>query len=246
MTPPGGAVRGGGTWRAPWFAALLGVALAIRVAAALTVDVAVGRQGRICVFPDTHLYLQAGRTLEREGILRGARGDRSQLAPGYPVLVATVSRAVRLLAPRAEDPLRASALALRILQAGLGTAAVACGMVLAASLGGRRAAFVAGVFLALWPHGIGYDALLLSESPAVFLLMLQLALLRGRSWDALTVRRALLAGATGAVLVLTRPALLLPALLPMVPLLALRSPRGRLAALAMLAGLTLGVAPWLI
>ncbi len=230
---------------ARWCPALLTVAFAIRLAAALTLDAALAREGRLCVFPDTTRYMGAGRTLESEGVLRDPAGNRAQPAPGYPFLVAAASRAVRVLVPRAEDPVRATALALRVLQAGLGTGAVACGMVLAFSLGGGRAGFIAGVFLALWPHGIGYDALLLSESLAIFLLMLQLALLRAGGWDGLTARRAFLAGVAGAGLALTRPVLLLAAILPVVPLLVLRARRGRIAAAAMLAGLALGLAPWL-
>lgn len=232
--------------RTGWFVSLLGLALAVRLVAALGVHSVVARTGRTLLFPDSARYADVGARLAREGILEDRRGNRAGTPPGYPTLLAAVWRIGGSIPSASGAPSGEAVLSARLVQSFLGTCSVAGGMMLAWALGGARPAFLAGIALALWPHGIGYDAMLLSESLAVFLLMLQLVLLRMRSWERLGAWRALAAGLAGSALAVTRPSMLLVACAPVVPLLVLRHRVGCVCVVAFLSGLGAGMAPWLI
>lgn len=177
-------------------AALMLVALALRLAAAA----AVSREGML--FPDERAYHALGMGLAHRGVY-GQEGARAAWPPGFPFLLSIVYSLL------GEAPHAA-----RALQALLGAAALWPAARLAWAWGGTGAAFWAAAFLALWPHGGAYGALLLTETPAVLLLLGSIAVLEGAIGPRGDLARGALSGGLLGLLALTRASL---ALLP-VPL----------------------------
>jgi len=117
----------------------------------------------------------------------------------------------------------------------LGSLVVVLAAVVAGRLGGRRAAIVAAVLAALHPALLANDGVVLTEPPALLLMLLALWLLLTRRW--------LLAGVALGLLVLTRPSAQL--LVPTLALLLILQARWR-QALAMAAAAVLVVSPWVV
>ena len=160
-----GASPGGRGWLLP----LLAIALVLRVACALAVTRAAG--DRRFLFPDSGAYDALARGLVEEGRY-GTPGARAAWPPGYPARLAAVYA------------FGGGAPAARLLQALLGTATAWIGARIAMGIAGpgaaaSRAGFYAAVFLAIWPHGIAYGGLILTETFAVFLLANWMRFLRG-------------------------------------------------------------------
>ena len=236
-------------------ATVLEWALGLRIAAADVVQWFAQREGSLCVFPDTTIYWLLAGTI-RDGapyeVLEW--GDAPHFAlrtPGYPLFLALC----RLL-------FGDRTLAVRLVQAGLGTLGVWLVSRLTARVAPDRAGrcgwptpLVAAALAAFDPYVVATSALILSEAVFVPLMLASLwglaALWPGVD-EASPPRRArskaLLTGVASGAAVLVRPswALAVPALL-----LAwvVASGRGRRAAAArcsalVVLGAALAMAPW--
>ena len=205
-------------------ALILQVALALRVAAANAVDLYVHRGGseRLCLFPDTTIYWGLARAIRMgEPFEYVEWSDIPHFAlrtPGYPLFLAAC-----------QAVFGRRTLAVRLVQAGLGTLSVYLIYRLTRQLtppedsvpsgdvprpGRWSAAMVAGALAAINPYGILMSVLLLSEAVFVPLLLgvlLGLAVLwrePGRSakqteWRDVFV--ALASGGAAGLAILVRP-----------------------------------------
>jgi 4-amino-4-deoxy-L-arabinose transferase-like glycosyltransferase len=236
-------------------ATVLEWALGLRIAAADVVQWLAQRKGSLCVFPDTTIYWLLAGTI-RDGapyeVLEW--GDAPHFAlrtPGYPLFLALG----RLL-------FGDRTLAVRLVQAGLGTLGVWLVSRLTARVAPDRAGrcgwstpLVAAALAAFDPYVVATSALILSEAVFVPLMLASLwglAALWPGADEASPPRRArsqaLLTGVASGAAVLVRPswALAVPALLVA---WVVASGRGRRAAAArgaalVVLGAALAMAPW--
>lgn len=198
------------------------VALAARL---LVLPFALPRYGWGRAYPDTWQYeAMADNLLAGQGLVVGP-GLEAVRPPLYPLF---------LLPFRAlGGDSRGAALAAILAQCLLGAAAAALAARLAGFVFGRRAAWTAGLLIAVHPELVLYPALLLSESLAVPLTVAALA--------AAAAGRGKGAGVLAGAAALTRASLL-----PLGVLLAawLAWTRGGRTALAALAACALVILPW--
>jgi 4-amino-4-deoxy-L-arabinose transferase-like glycosyltransferase len=233
--------------------AVLGLALAVRVAAALAVEWVARRRGELCLFDDANIYWHLAGAIRSGAAYVVWQYDQPHYAlraPTYPLWLATVRAAF--------GP---STLAVRLAQAALGTAGVWMLMRLtgrhwpeSSGRGWRSAPVLAGLVAAIEPYSAASSALILSEAVFVPLLLLTLWGLAAlwtrpgepipRHWGWI----ALAAGVSAGLAVLARPswALYVPAALA--AWIALAGRGRRLAALRGSALVTLGLVvamgPW--
>jgi len=199
---------------------LLGVALGLRVLAAVVVSWYAARVGKPCVFGDTAIYIELARKIVEGRVYEVSQWGVPHFAlrtPGYPIFLA-ICRSV----------FGANLLWVRLVQAFLGVAAVWMVGRLTAMVqrGGDSstmwsAAWVAVALAAVEPYVVGLSALVLSE--AVFLPLMMaglwgLAVLWRPSTDDRSGRPITVAGLTGLAMggaILARPswALFVPLIL---------------------------------
>ncbi len=195
--PRGGAMRWGGRW----LVAILGVALALRVAWSLAVPVH--------PISDSAVYEGYARML--------ASGQGYALPPehpGDPVELSCfwppgTSAAYALLFRVLGTPDHAGYAPVVVFNILLGVGSVWLLVRLVERVLSRRIALVAGALMALWPMGVEFSSLLQSEVPFTFLVLLgMVAWVEGKGRP---VWRGLLAGLVFAAAAYVRPtALLLP------------------------------------
>ena len=212
-------------------AAVLGVALVLRMLAAVALQAFVARIGRnrLCVFPDTEYYWALAQTIRQgrtyEIVEWGTISHKAMRTPAYPIFLAACHAVL------GESPL-----GVRVVQAVLGTASVGlvylltvrCAQRSMAPAAGRSlsrtAAVAAATLAAINPYYVAMSELLLSEAIFIPLLLATiwgLAILWRKpdepDWPATPARGliALASGAAGGAAVLARPsfALFLPAVL---------------------------------
>jgi hypothetical protein len=204
-----------------WLWAALGVALAVRLAAAIAVETLAQRSGSLCLFDDTRIYWHLASTILRGEpyvVMQYDQPHHALRTPGYPLWLA----ACRILS-------RDSTLAPRLAQATLGTLAVALLAALVRRLGSasldpaqaRRAALATAWLAALEPYSAGSSALLLSEGLFGPLLIAGLYCLAIAFDHPSRPTPALAAGALQGALILTRPSYAIYPILA-VPFLAAR------------------------
>jgi 4-amino-4-deoxy-L-arabinose transferase-like glycosyltransferase len=219
--PASGSRRAAGAWPA-----VLALALLARVAFALVMP-------RRILWPDGLEYQAVARSL----LEHGSYGLQTLRPPGYPTLIAAV------YALTGEN-----LLALRLVEALLGTASVAVVGVAGAAAFGPAAGWIAASIMALHPVLAFLPSTQYSESTLVRVVVLALAALVA-AWRGGGAGRWALAGALFGVAALVRPTVmfLLPGL-GLGLLLALGATgRARvLPAAAALAALALVVAPWVV
>jgi len=222
MTVPGGLA---GSSRRPWIA-VLAVALLVR----LTIVAVTPRE---IAWPDGREYVAVARDL----VERGTYGTQTLRPPGYPTLIAAVHR---LFGP--------DLLTLRLVEAGLGTAAVGVVGGVGSALFGPLSGLVAAGLMAVHPVLAFLPATQYSENTLVLVLALAFgaafAAWRHGGWW-----RWAGAGAWFGIAALVRPnsVVLLPGLaVGMLPAL-LRARRSWVVpAVAAAAALSLVVAPWIV
>ncbi len=141
--------------------------LAICLIAALT-------HGLVCMMPtgtaadvealsnDEKEYVQLGESLARRGELRLADGVAAKRMPVYPALLALLRRS---------QPADAWLSAAYIVNSWLAFAATILTALIAARIGGRRAALLAGTIAALYAPLLYLELQLFSELPAIVLLL---------------------------------------------------------------------------
>lgn len=202
--------------RASWWTLVLAVALALRVVAAFGVTRYAEAKGKPCVFGDTAIYWELARTIvagEPYLVSQWGVPHYALRTPGYPLFLAAC-----------REVFGPSLLAVRLVQAVLGTASAWLAAKLAGAVlgkdrpGGVSVPLAAAAIAAIDPYIVGLSALVLSE--ATFL-PLMLAGLWGlaRLWGpAPTARPGLVAAGTGLAMglaILSRPswALFLPVVL---------------------------------
>jgi 4-amino-4-deoxy-L-arabinose transferase-like glycosyltransferase len=231
-------------------AVILLLALGLRLVAAVVVTSYVERKGTLCVFPDTAAYWELGRTIVDGDpyLIRQAGGPHYALrTPGYPLFLAGCRWAF--------GP---SLLAVRVVQAVLGTLAVAlvAGLTRETVGEGKNPGYwsrplMAATLAAIEPYTVGTTALVLSE--ALFVPMM-LAGLWGlaRLWrgGGRPVVVALVTGLAMGAAVLVRPswALFVPGAIGFWVAVAGRTDRGRAIRSAVLVafGTALIMMPWWI
>jgi 4-amino-4-deoxy-L-arabinose transferase-like glycosyltransferase len=196
-----------------WLVAILTAAFALRVAAGFVVQWYARRLGKPCLFGDTFIYWGLARTI-REGapfvVDQSGQPHFALRTPGYPAFLAACQALFG----------GENYLAVRLVQAGLGTLGVYFVYRLVRTVVPRRsAALIAAGLAAVEPYGIGLGALILSEGVFVPLMLAGLwglAALWPRGEE--PQHAILVAVATGAVhgaAILVRPswALIVPFLL---------------------------------
>jgi 4-amino-4-deoxy-L-arabinose transferase-like glycosyltransferase len=216
----------------------------------LTVAVGIGLAGRLIfslvywvdkpMTVDQSEYLMlAENAIDGVGLVYNDGENRLMRSPGYPVFLAGVLALWR------------SIIAVKIAQSVMGALSVLLIAALAYRLAGGRAAIVAAFVAALYPPLVWTSAYVLSETLFTFL-TLTVSLVVWWNLDALrrarsslgsgpTVLRFLAAGALTGVCVLTRPEFLL--FLGLVGFSLIAAKRWT-AALAMVVGTAIIVAPW--
>lgn len=185
----------------------------------------------------TEYLMLAENLVDGNGLVYGDGESRLMRSPGYPVFLAGVFTVWR------------SITAVKIAQSILGVLAVLLVAALAHRVGGARSAMGAALVTALYPPLIWTSAYVLSETlytlltlAAAYVMWLNLdALKRSNISGAATSARFLAAGALVGLAVLTRPELLL--FVGLVSLMLLVG-RNWIAAVALLAGTVIVVAPW--
>jgi hypothetical protein len=232
--------------RSSWalLAAILAVGFALRVAAGFFVQWYARRLGKPCLFGDTLIYWGLARALREGGPFVVDQFGVPHFAlrtPGYPLFLAACQW---LFGPE-------NYLAVRLVQAGLGTLGVYFVYRLVGRVvPGRSAALVAAALAAVEPYGVGLGALILSEGVFVPLMVAGLwglAVLWPRGAESGPRHSALKAVATGLVhgaAILVRPswALIVPFLLLA---LAISGGRRTFRSAAIIALTTAAVlAPW--
>ena len=167
------------------------LALAVRLGAMLALPEV--------IFPDQSTYGALARNIIEKGKLVDDHGYRAMVAPGYPLLIAG-ARAV----------LGQSEYAYRLPQLVFGVLTVLGIFLLGTGLFGARAGLFAGLLAAVDPFSVYFENLMLSEGPALCLLV-------WTAWAAWRCRGKIwlsaLAGGLAAACVLTRPGWMLTCLL---------------------------------
>ncbi|WP_435017402.1 ArnT family glycosyltransferase [Tundrisphaera sp. TA3] len=239
--------------RIPAWAWILAAALALRLAAAVLVTWITARKGTLCVFPDTIIYWELARAIVAGEPFRVFQGDAPHYAlrtPGYPIFLAACRW---LFGP--------SLLAVRIVQAGVGTLGVwlLSRLVRSAWPEDRRdgwpsLAWIAAAVMAVDPYIVGMSALVLSEAIFIPLMVAGLWAIaaawtpRGAEPPRHPDRAAILGGLAMGAAVLARPSWLLfvPAVLAAWVIGAGRGRRGAALRGSLLVALAMAalMAPW--
>lgn len=200
--------------RAVWAVVLvLALALGVRVGYVLTL-------GDELTWDDARHYDRIARNfLQGRGLVLD-RYRRIERPPLYPLLLAGLYLLNHHLG------LTSDLLAVRLVQALLGTAAVLLVWWTTRRLFDERSALLAALMAAGYPFFIYYTGVLLSETLTVFLVTLLLAVV-AEMWRERALHYPVAAGATLGLLCLTRSSLLLLPVVMVVVWLAVRGPRGR-------------------
>lgn len=220
-----GAAAGSRIPRGPWLA-VLGAALLTRVTFALVLP-------RTIAWSDARQFEEIGRSL----LEHGTYGLQTLRPPGYPTLIAGV---YALFGP--------SLLALRLVEAALGTLSVAVAGRVGAGLFGPRAGLIAAGLMALHPVLAFLPSTQYSENTLVLVLTLAFGATFA-AWKRDGIGRWALAGALFGLAVLVRPnsVMLLPGLGIGLLFALRRAGRGWIApALAAGAALVITVSPWMV
>lgn len=181
--------------------ATLGVALFLRIFAALWWEDRIPATQKFG-FPDSEGYWELARTIAHgQPYEFGPHRYQVFRTPGYPLLLAP------LFLIWQEPPTFAA----RVLGAFLGTAAVALVGSIAFQIAGLRASQLASAIAAVYPEAIASSVFLLSESPFIPLMLLQIAALLMLSRQATTslARWSIVAGVAAGLAILMRPSWLL-------------------------------------
>jgi 4-amino-4-deoxy-L-arabinose transferase-like glycosyltransferase len=223
------------------YAALLVLALAVRLAAAFWWQARLP-EGMKFGFPDSESYWELGRAVARGGPYEfGADRAKVFRTPGYPLLLSGVFLAL------GNDP---PVIWARALGAVIGTLAVGCVSLLAWQLFDARAALLAGCGAALLPDAVAMSTFILSEAPFCPLMVAQLLCWTLAARDTSSARKrlgwAFAGGLAAGAATLMRPSWLL--FTPFALCFALLFYRDRWRNLAiggvMLLGLAIAMCPW--
>jgi 4-amino-4-deoxy-L-arabinose transferase-like glycosyltransferase len=193
-------------------------------------------------FPDCVGYWELGHRLAAgEPYQVGSPDRRVHRAPGYPLLLAAMLRAVGQ---------EASPAWARGMGAALGALTAGAVYWLARQIFGLRVAWLAAAIVALYPEAIVTSVLPLSDGPFCLWMVLQLAVWRWATHrtDSTGYAIAVCAGAIGGMATLTRPSwLLFTPLLVVLWALASRFDRRQLTlGGTMLAAVAITMTPWWI
>lgn len=172
---------------------LTGLAFLLRASWAVRLEYELRGRGKEFLCTDSCVYDALADGLLRSGAYGLGPDDRAGWPPTFPCLLACIYALTG-----------SSVLASRLVHSALGALLVPLGAVAAGRLGGGpRARVCAAMFLSLWPHGVAFSGLLMTETLASLLLVALLATLTHRQAPASgrSARAGLLAGA----LILTRP-----------------------------------------
>jgi len=219
-------------------AAILGIALVIRLVAACWWQSRLGEQP--FAFPDSHSYWDLGQTIADGTTYQYQDEDQRVFRmPGYPLLLGGL---FGVLGP--DVPV----LWARAVGAVLGTITVGSVGWLAGRLFDEKTAIVAAGIVALYPGAIGTSVFVLSEALFCPLMMIQLVLWHGTTQASAGKQWWLAAGvgAVAGVATLVRPSWLLftPLLLGVALIASCQRRRVAQLAPAVLAGLIAVMAPW--
>jgi 4-amino-4-deoxy-L-arabinose transferase-like glycosyltransferase len=234
----------------PWLSGILLVAFTLRVGAAVWVQQRVDRTGSLCLIAgDAEGYWMLARHLVRgEDFAIYDPPRYVERMPGFPVLLALSLKVFGT-----------SALAARLVLAGVGTGA--CGLVyyLGRELAGRRTGLIASGIAAVSPTFIVFSVLLLSETLFAATLLASLLALAFLVRSGEHVRKAsfekldrpwlaVVAGVLCGLATLVRPTWILvaPAFVVLYLLESRLSLRRVLHAGLLLAGLVATMAPWTV
>ena len=221
--------------------AILLLALGVRLGAAWWWQQRLADDQRYA-FGDSDGYVHLANTIAAgEPYQYGSPDLKVFRTPGYPLLIAPLSWLY------GDEP---PPLAIRALNACLGTCAVAGVMGLAAQLFDFRVAMIAGGLAAIYPGAISMSVLILSEAPFCPLMLLQLVawVKAWRSEKRAAIGWATLAGAAAGLATLMRPSWLLftPFAISMAMLCAPQRAKQLQIAATMLAACALTMTPWWI
>jgi 4-amino-4-deoxy-L-arabinose transferase-like glycosyltransferase len=220
-----GAAAGTRMPRGPWLA-VIGAALLSRVAIVFMTP-------RVIAWPDGREFEAVARSL----VEHGTYGLQTLRPPGYPTLIAGVYALFGT-----------DLLALRLIEAVLGTLSVVVVAQVGARRFGARAGLIAGGLMALHPVLAFLPSTQYSENTLVLLLALAFGA-TFRAWTSRGIAAWVLAGALFGLAVLVRPnaVMLLPGLGIGLLFALRRTGHGWVApALAAAAALILTVAPWVV
>ena len=218
----------------PLLACAVALALALRLTFALVYWV-----DKPLTVDQTEYLMLADNLASGAGLVYDEGERRLMRSPGYPLLLA----AVFSLGGRTE--------AVKVVQSALGTLSVLLVAALAYRVSGTRAALTAAFTTAIYPPLVWMPAYMLSES-LYMVLTWTVALMLWSNLDAVRVGglsrrgrslnwRFLAAGAVGGLAVLTRPEMLI---FEGLVILVLAAARRWVAAVALVLGTVVVVAPW--
>lgn len=227
-------------------AAVLVLALGVRIVGAIWWEQRLARQNQVFDFPDSESYCHLAKRLAHGESFEFGPDGKIFRTPGYPMLIAPGYWL------EGTDPPRWW---LRGLGIALGVATVAAAMALARQLFGERAALLAGLFIAFDVGAVSLSVFALSEAPFCPLMLIHLWLWAA-SWQAeesgLSRNRGLTlafaGGVVAAIATMMRPSYLL--FVPFASVLGCLWFRPitrhvKLAAI-MLLGLSAAMSPWWI